>query len=62
MTDREQIVPDARWRRGLPRGPVTQDMLDSYDVRFSPVGWTWHRKRTPEEKAAYIAWRMANEC
>ena len=59
--DRNQTVPDAGWRRGLPRGPVTQGTLDSYEVYFSPGGWKWHRKRTAEEKAAYIAWKIANE-
>lgn len=47
----------ARWNRGLPPGPVTQDMLDSYEVYFSPIGWKWHRLRTPDEKAAAIARR-----
>lgn len=33
------------WKPGLPRGKVTQKMLDEYEVYFSPMGQKWHRKK-----------------
>jgi hypothetical protein len=31
------------WKPGLPNGPLTQEMLDTYEVYFSPGGAKWHR-------------------
>lgn len=33
------------WKPGLPKGKLTQEMLDSYEVYFSPIGLKWHRKK-----------------
>lgn len=34
---------EAQWKPGLPRGPLTQEMLDTFEVYFSPGGMKWHR-------------------
>lgn len=54
------MMESTDWKPGLPPGPLTQDMLDSYEVYFSPGGVKWHRRRTPKEKAAVIARRTAS--
>lgn len=47
------------WKRGLPPGKYYEGMVDDYEVYFSPGGLKWHRKRTLEERAAYIRARSA---
>lgn len=42
------------WKRGLPPGKYYEGMTDDYEVQFTVGGLKWHRKRTPEEKAAHI--------
>lgn len=41
------------WKRGLPPGKYYPDMINDYEVHFAPLA-KWHRKRSHEEKAAYI--------
>lgn len=41
------------WKKGLPPGKYYEGMVDDYEVSFAPLA-TWHRKRTLEEKAAYL--------
>lgn len=48
-----------KWKRGLPPGKYYPGMVDDYEVAFAPLE-KWHRKRTPEEKAAHIALRERN--
>lgn len=49
-----------KWKRGLPPGPYYDGMVDDYEVSFAIAGGKWHRKRTPEERAAHIKARDAN--
>lgn len=49
----------SEWKRGLPPGKYYDGMVDDYEVAWAPLA-KWHRKRTPEEKAAYIAARERN--
>lgn len=48
------------WKRGLPPGPYYDGMVDDYEVAFAPLA-KWHRKRTPEEKAAWIELKRRNK-
>jgi len=41
------------WKRGLPPGKYYEGMVDDYEVAFAPME-KWHRKRTPDEKAAHL--------
>lgn len=43
----------AGWKPGLPRGPITAEMTETYEVYFSPGGMKWHRRRTADEIAEY---------
>lgn len=40
------------WKRGLPRGKLTSDMLNDYEVAWPILDGPFHRRRTAEEKAA----------
>lgn len=44
----------APWRKGLPPGNYYPGMADDYDLSFTLAGPKWHRKRTPDQKAAYL--------
>lgn len=41
------------WKRGLPPGKFTPEMLRDFEVYFSMGGVKWHRPRTEAEKIAY---------
>lgn len=43
------------WKRGLPPGPYYEGMTEDFEVYFSPGGVKWHRRRTPDERARYVA-------
>ena len=47
------------WKRGFPPGKYYEGMVDDYEVQFTPMAH-WYRKRTPEEKEAYLAALKAN--
>ena len=47
--------PTAEWKRGLPPGAFTPDMLWQFEVYFSPGGMKWYRRRSPEDAAAMKA-------
>jgi len=40
------------WKRGLPKGKVTHEMLETYEVYYSPIGVVWHRKKPLKPEAA----------
>jgi hypothetical protein len=42
------------WRPGLPPGKYYEGMVDDFEVFFSVIGRKLHRRRTPEQKAAYL--------
>lgn len=48
------------WKRGLPPGKYYEGMVDDYEVSFAIAGGKWHRRRTEEEKKAYIAQKAAH--
>ncbi len=48
------------WKCGLPPGKYYEGMVDDYEVAFTPLA-KWHRKRTPEERAAHIEARRRNQ-
>jgi hypothetical protein len=35
--------PTNEWKLGFPPGKVTPEMLEKYEVYFSPIGVVWHR-------------------
>ena len=41
------------WKPGFPPKKYYEGMVDDYEVAFAPLE-RWHRRRTTEEKAAYI--------
>lgn len=43
------------WKRGMPPGKYYEGMFDDFEVSFTIGGAKWHRRRTPEEKAAHLA-------
>jgi len=45
------MAETSEWKPGLPKGKVTQKMLDTYEVYFSPGGMKWHRKKPKHEGA-----------
>jgi hypothetical protein len=56
MTDLLALA-DRKWKRGLPPGKYYEGMFDDFEVSFTVMGQKWHRRRTAEERAAYIALR-----
>lgn len=50
----------SKWKRGLPPGEYYTGMVDDYEVCFTAGGLKWHRKRTEDEKQAWIALRALN--
>jgi len=44
-----------RWKKGLPPGEFYEGMVDDFEVSYTIGGLKWHRRRTDDEKAEYIA-------
>ncbi|HYF56699.1 MAG TPA: hypothetical protein VEA41_20775 [Salinarimonas sp.] len=42
------------WTKGLPPGSYYDGMTEDYEATLTVAGGWWHRRRTPEERAAYI--------
>ncbi len=49
-TDKDRLP--GPWKRGLPRGPFTEQMLRDFEVYFTIGGVKWHRRRSKEDRAA----------
>jgi hypothetical protein len=43
VTTQESSNP---WRRGLPPGRVTPQMIEDFEVSYTILGGPWHRRRT----------------
>lgn len=42
------------WKRGLPPGKVSPEMVAKYEVYFSPGGQKWYRERQSNEAPASV--------
>jgi hypothetical protein len=44
----------SEWKLGLPPGRYYEGMVDDFEVYFTVGGVIWHRRRSPEERQAWI--------
>ena len=50
----------AEWKRGLPPGKYYVGMVEDYEVCFTAGGLKWPRRRSEDEKQAWIALKARN--